>query len=546
MKNCRNPLINGLVLACLYQAGNAVAASQLVTPATAGNFGLDSAGEYRLVDGNCRDCATAPAALWYFRNDLVAVPKTRIVGVENTLRAHEDVRRWVSSRQARPEGAHPPLVWVGSPSVARGVFSGQGDSLAGNKNQRMDLSVVPKIESNLSYYNADSIRYFAGRPVKARGHLDKEKFVARTLWPEDFALNSAHLVKKALGGNETLSSLVRAEGGGPTSPLTSRLLWSRNGNTTDLSGKPVMAFVLNGAQGDDDEAHGGHFAVATGRFGPKGEWDEWLVNNFYNLDSVSEKGIIASTLPMDAYQGDINSGQSWYRPSYMLVAVFKNDRVPALYQEAIGRVFNHFYRHDFRYNHASANCAGISLETLRSLGWNIPQQGPGNRVKATVALPYMTIKDGSLESGRKAYDYLVAEKTNLYPFVAFAAAGEDILQRIVTSPSGATPFEKAMAEDIEALVYVRIPQFPSSRAMGQAPVASLDEYMARTPEDRSKWKIVPVGPRPFPPELKDANAPDEEASPSSFALAGYAGFLGVLGVGGWHVKRRRSGRRKQS
>ncbi|MBC8040760.1 MAG: hypothetical protein H7Y06_09475 [Opitutaceae bacterium] len=137
----------------------------------------------------------------------------------------------------------------------------------------------------------------------------------------------------------------------------------------------VLAFMLNGAQGDDDESYGGHFAVATGQFGAKGEWGDWLVNNFYNLGSVSEKGIIAATLPMDAYMADLNSGQSWYRPSYMLVAVLKAGRAAALYQEAIGRVFHHFYRQDFEYRHAGANCAGLSMDTLRSIGWRLPRLG---------------------------------------------------------------------------------------------------------------------------------------------------------------------------
>ncbi|HEX8986620.1 MAG TPA: hypothetical protein VF816_01565 [Rhodocyclaceae bacterium] len=519
----------------LLGACQAAFAAPLVAPATEGRLGLDAAADYRIVDGNCRDCATSPTALWYFRDDLVAVPQTSAAAFERGSRPQDDVRRWAASRAGKPEGSHPALVWIGSPQVARGTLSTDGGSLV--QGGALPFSVVPKIESNLSYYNPDSVRHFAGRSLKARGRLENGRFIARTLWPEDYALG-AH-VEPAQAEAGTLDAMVRADGAAAT--LASRVLWTRDGKPASLAGRPVMAFVLNGAQGDDDEAHGGHFAIATGRFGPRGEWDDWLVNNFYNLDSFSEKGIIASTLPMDAYQADLNSGQSWYRPSYMLVAVFKSDRVPALYQEAIGRVFNHFYRHDFRYNHASANCAGISLETLRSLGWNIPLEGPGGRLKAIAALPYMAIKDGNLESGRKAYDYLAAEKTDLYPFVAFSAAGEDLRDRIAKGGAG-SGFEKAMAEDIEALVYVRIPQFPSSRAMGQAPVASLDEYMARTPADRAQWKIIPVPPRPFPPELKDPAAPREEARASSFALAGYAGFLGVMGVGGWRLNGRRRAR----
>lgn len=516
------------------------AATQVVDALASGKLGLHEAADFRLSDGDCRDCPTPPQALWYFRGDKLAVPTAQPAGFDAKLRAQDDIRQWQAARQGKPEGTRPSLLWIGSPQVARGALAAGGDALQ-SAGEKLPFAVIPKIASNLSYYNEASQKYFAGRNIKARGSLEGERFVARTLWPENFALN-AGLPAKPLAADESLTQLVRADGGGATLPLASRLLWSRSGVAPELNGKPVMAFVLNGAQGDDDEAHGGHFAVATGRFGAHGEWDDWLVNNFYNLDSVSEKGIIAATLPMDAYQTDLNSGQSWYRPSYMLVAVFKDGRVPGLYQEAIGRVFNHFYRHDFRYNHATANCAGINLETLRSLGWMIPEQGPGSRLKAVAALPYMAIKEGSLEQGRKAYDYLAAEKTDLYPFVAFTALGEDILQRIVAAPASATRYEKMMAEDIEALLYVRIPQFPSSRAMGQAPVASLDEFMARTPADRSQWKIVPTDARPFPAELKDPTAPNEEAPPSHYALMGYTGFFAFLGLGGAHIKRRRAQR----
>lgn len=541
MKSFCNRQLSKLAIAGTCALWSAQATAVAVMPATEGQLGLESAARFRFIGGKCSDCPTPPAALWYFRDDVVVVPKGGMTGFERRLRPQEDVRVWATERNGKPEGSSPPLVWIGSPAVARGTLSVQGNALTGTERELLSLTLVPRIEANRSYFDANSVKYFAGRRLSARGRLDGDgRFVARTLWPEDFRLGSGLLSPQPLRSNESLTDLVRAESGGADKPMVSRVLWSRSGEPVELAGKPVMAFVLNGAQGDDDEAHGGHFAVTTGRFGPQGEWDNWLVNNFYNLDSVSEKGIIAAALPMDAYQGDLNSGQSWYRPSYMLVAVFKDGRVPALYQEAIGRVFNHFYRHDFRYNHATANCTGINIETLRSLGWNIPKQGPGDRLKAAVALPYMAIKELSLESGRKAYDYLATEVTNLYPFVGFVAAGEDLLGRIAKKSSPMTPFEQAMASDIEALVYVRIPQFPSSRAMGQAPVASLDEYMARAPADRSKWQIVPVPPRPFPHELRDGETIDEDTPPSGYALAGYAGFLSMLGVGGWKVRRRRT------
>lgn len=513
-------------------------------------LGLYPAKNFRMADGSCQDCQGTPApSLWYFRDQPIAVSKDNAAGFNRKLQVQEDIRNWYAETQKRGDGSQPGLLWIGSPSVLEGRFSVDGKSLVTTENASWSLSLAPQLESNRSYFNESSRQFFSGRMVRARGHEAETGFVARTLWPLDFALQSSEMPLRPLSAGERLSDLVRADGAPATEQLYSRLLWSRSGQKLKLEGRPVMALVLNGAQGDDDEAHGGHFAIATGYFGPNGEWDNWLVNNFYGLDSVSEKGIIASILPMDAYQADLNSGQSWYRPSYMLVAVFRDNRTPRIYQEAISRAFNHFYRHDFQYNHATANCAGINMEALRSLGWNIPLQGPDSRLKAAAALPYMAIKDGSLDSGRKAFEYLSSEKTNLYPFVAFEATGADLLQRLVGDQRLESDYEKMLREDLEAIVFVRIPQFPSSRATGMAPVASLDEYMKRTPPNRADWKVIPVPPRPFPAALKDPEAPAEAISSSSLALLGYGGALSILSVGGWQLKRRRqraSGKEKRS
>lgn len=510
-----------------------------------GGLGLYDATDFRLADGKCRDCPAPPQALWYFEDDLIAVPKQGAAGFDPRRQAQEDVKAWFRGRAAG-ESVRPALTWIGSPLLAEGWrIAADGKVMQAAGGERHPFAVVPKIDSNLSYYDGSSLRHFAGRSLSMRGRLEQGTFVARTLWPDDYNLTADRLPLQPLGQGESIVSLVRAAGGGAQQPLAARILWQRDAaQPISVAGKPVLAFMLNGAQGDDDEAHGGHFAIATGRFGPQGEWRDWLVNNFYGLDSYSEKGIVAATLPMDAYMGDLNSGQSWYRPSYMLVAVLRQERAAADYQEAIARVFNHFYRHDFAYRHATANCAGISMETLRTLGWAIPREGATSMLKAFAGLPYMAVKDGSLDSGRKAFDYLAAETTNLYPLVAFQAAGNDILGRLVAGRA-AGGLEQKLADDIEALVYVSIPQFPSSRAFGQAPVASIDEYMSRVPEDKAQWKIVPAPPRPFPPELKDAAAPADDLPPSSMALAAYGGLFGVAGISFVRRRSRKQKRRHQ-
>jgi hypothetical protein len=244
---------------------------------------------------------------------------------------------------------------------------------------------------------------------------------------------------------------------------------------------------------------------------------------------------------MDNYLMDVNSGQSYYRPSYMLVAVLNNARTAVAYQGGVQRVFNHFYRHDFSYRHAQANCAGISVDVFKALGWQVPERGPTSQLKAVGAYAYLAAKDMSLASGRKIYDYLTEEQVRLYPAVAFEALGDDLLQLVGARPGLArslSGFERQLQSDVEALVLVRIPQIPSSRVMGSNPVFSFDEFMQRTPPDRADWKIVPVDARPFPDELRDP-AVTPVAAPALVPWPVAAIVAGVIGVAGWMHRRRR-------
>jgi len=504
-----------------------------------GLLGLYPTDRFRLATGRCTDCPPSEAARWYFLDDMIAVPTSGAAGYSPRLRAQEDVTAWLAGNGGKALDQTPPLLWIGSPHVAEGRLHADGSLLQHGDGAPTPIELTPRLSSNRSYADRASMAFFAEGEVKARGVLREERFVMRTLWPKRYALPSAP-ASKPLAGGESIESLVRAQQGGATSAFASRTLWRRDGrgDALPLAGKPVLAFMLNGAQGDDDESYGGHFAVATGRFGPAGEWDDWLVNNFYSLASISEKGIIASTLPMDGYMGDLNSGQAWYRPSYMLVAVLKDQRAPALYQEAISRVFSHFYRQDFHYRHASTNCAGINVETMRTLGWRIPRLGGESPLKAAVALPYMALKEVSLAKGQSAYDYLKTERTELLPFVAFNTIGADLLTRLTVQGAAQGGMEAQLGADLEALLFVRIPQFPSSRAFGSDPVLSLREYQQRAPARRADWKIVPVEPRPFPAAFKDAAAPKERKPPSVIATWMWGGFA-ALAITVPVIRRRR-------
>lgn len=486
-------------------------------------LGLYDSSQFRYGDGRCQGCAPRQA-LWYFQQEGLAMP-----------------------RQPSAGAALPDLVWLGAPQLVRqATLAPSGQALQVEGAAPLPMQLAPRIASNRSYFDASSLDFFRQRQVRVRGTLREQAgrtvFEARTIWPRDYVIDAAPLRPQPLSGADSLAGFVRHENGGARSAYATRLIWERQaGGARDWRGKAVLALMLNGAQGDDDEAYGGHFAVATGRLGQQGEWADWMVNNFYNLDSYSEKGVIAAMVPMDNYLMDLNSGQQYYRPATMLVAVLRDARTAQAYQGRIQDTFRRFYRHDFSYRHASANCAGISMDAFKALGWQVPEQGPTSRIKAIGAYGYKAVKDMSLASGHKAYDYFTEEQTRLYPAVAFAALGHDLLRLVGGAPPGRalSAYERQLQADVEALVLVRIPQVPSSRAFGSAPVFSIDEYMARVPEDEAQWQIVPVPPRPFPAELREGAAPaPEPILPVPAPISGM--LLGVVGAGaGWHWHRRR-------
>lgn len=502
-------------------------------------LGLLDAGKLKLTSGKCRDCASSRQSLWYFQDEVIAAPASAALaaGFDPQLDRNDDLRQWAATPAAR-ELAYPAVTWIGSPYVIDGAsIDSAGAAVTPAGGRAIAFALAPKLSTNRSFANASTIAYFNQRPVRLRGAMiekdGKSTFVARTIWPADYAIDAAHLALKPLEMGADFRSFVRDDSIGRDGTLSSRLVWERSpGISRQLAGKPVLGFMLNGAQGDDDEAMGGHFAIATGRFGGKGEWADWAVNNFYNLDSVSEKGIVAATLPMDNYLMDLNSGQQYYRPSYMLVAILSKDRAAVAYQGGVQRTMNHFYRHDLTYDHAANNCAGISMDVFRDLGWNVPTRGATGNIKALGAYAYVAAKEASLKKGRNIYDYLTEETTRLYPAVAFEAAGTDLLQLVGAMPAKPrvrTTYEQQLADDVDAIILVKIPQIPSSRVAGSSPAFSFDEYLARVPADQAKWQIVPVAPRPFPATMRDSGTAQAAAAsvvPLPVAAIGAAGLFG--------------------
>ena len=503
---------------------------------TSAAYGLFPAGDFRMVTGECTDCATIPQALWFFRHESIAVPRPGLplAGFNPSLRTVDDLQRWNSCTPPGSARDYPALVWVGSPQVIDAARLDPCGKQLHTSGATIDFSLAPRLSLNRSWFNQESAAFLCRRELRLRGVMAQggTGFVARSIWPADFRLNPAAPLQPIAASPQALRGFVRGEpDGGAQSDFSTRLIWQRDPAASKRrAGRALIGVMLNGAQGDDDEAHAGHFGLLTGRVGEQGQMHDWLIANYYTLDSESEKGIIAAMLPLDSYLADLNSGQSWYRPSYMLVATLRDERTAAHLSSALARVFNQFYRHQFVYQHAAANCTGISVSTLRTIGWQVPALGPISWLKAIAGLPAAALGSGSLSKGKAIFDYFTEDQTRLFPALAFEQLGADLLQLVGgESRRKLTIYEKLLKEDVDEILLLRIPQLPSSRAWGSYPVTSVDEYRSRLPKDPAKQQIVPVGPRPFPPDLKDPASPELKPLRSDYAVVAYGAALLLLG-----------------
>jgi hypothetical protein len=502
-------------------------------------FGLYPASDFRLTDGRCTDCPTIPQALWYFQRETIAVPKpgSPVASFATGVPTAADLRGWLAGRDPATATEYPPLVWVAAPDVIAGARLSADATTLEHATGTLHASLTPKIALNRSYFDASSTEFFCRRPVKVRGRIADGTIVMRTLWPEDFRLDRAPASQRLaadLPQALALRALMRSEpAGGARIPFAASTLWQRDPAREPVPpGRAVLGIMVNGAQGDDDEAHAGHFALVTGRTQEDGAIGDWLVNNFYTLDSESEKGILAAPVPLDNYLADLNSGQGWYRPAHLLIAVLADDRAPELVQAALNRVYNQFWRHQLVYRHATMNCTGISVDVLRSLGWDVPARGPASQFVAALGFPYFAVKERSIAKACVAFDYLTEDQTRLMPAAAFEEAGASLLSLAAGASAEATrsgPLARLLATDVDAIVFARFPQFPSNRVFGDAPAATLREFHSRVPAEPGLLQIIPVPARPFPAALRDADLLSAKRPASDYAAAIW-GILLLVGI----------------
>jgi hypothetical protein len=499
-------------------------------------YGLYAADAFRVVNGNVSDATALPQALWYFRDEVIALPVRGrpVAGFTPGVPAAVDLVGWIRATGPAAPTELPPLVWItAAHQIAHGRLTPDGQRVTTTEGS-LPAHWWPRHRLNRSYIDASSLAFLAARDLRLRGEFTEHGFTIRSVWPIDFRLDPALPARALVPANDSRAALRalwdEVPRGGAASPFAAWRLWDREAGIR-LAGKPALAFIVNGAQGDDDEAHAGHFAIASGRIADDGGIDDWLVNDFYNLDCESEKGIIAAPVPLDSYLGDLNAGQSWYRPSLIVVAVLRNADAALWVQAALGRIYNHFYRHQLVYYHPDVNCTSISVDTLRALGFDIAQRAPAHPLLATLGFPLLVARERSVAKAKAGCDYLSADPVRLLP----AAALEEIFAALLAiaaqvAPAAAgTTLAARLRRDLDALVAMRIPQFPSARAWGDVPAPTIAEFRARLPDDPAALQIVPVPARPFPDALR---APDLLQRPMrrSDLVAMAWGLLLVVGV----------------
>jgi hypothetical protein len=165
------------------------------------------------------------------------------------------------------------------------------------------------------------------------------------------------------------------------------------------------------------------------------------------------------------------------------------------------------------------NCAAISVDALRQAGWPVPARRNAGRALAWLALPAKLAQTGRLHAAREAFEYLGEDPVRLFPAAAFEECAADLL-RLATKGArpGDGPLARQLAGDTLAIVALRIPQIPSSRAFGSFPVASPREYLDAWPPDPADAQLVPLPPRVFPPEAREAGPPAGSRRPSDPAV----------------------------
>ena len=199
------------------------------------DLGLYPAADFRVTTGAAAvDSPAIRQALWYFRDETIAVPIAGlpVASFSPGVRVDDDLGAWLAAQDGAQLREYPPLVWTAAPDViADAQLDANGTRLATNSRE-LAFRLTPKIPLNRSYFDATSARYLSARRIKVRGTVASGEIVARTLWPEDFRLDDlppAHALPPNIATAIALRQRTRADPrGGAQSPYAAETLWRRS------------------------------------------------------------------------------------------------------------------------------------------------------------------------------------------------------------------------------------------------------------------------------------------------------------------------------
>lgn len=478
-------------------------------------YGIYPQNEFRLEHSKCTNCLYEKYINWYFSNEYFYAPSasTKAPVVNTSKSGLDDL--------VENEHTLPAVVWVGAKDKISNASILPKDSVIidNDLNKQFKYRLPVKMEGVVNFWDSSSDDFFSKRNVRVTGEIQDQFFLTKTFWPIDYKL-SIDSPAEALSNQEFIESFVREPVDFKT-PYTQTVLW-KNASSFNAP-KYIVAFVLNGGEGNG--RNGGHFSIGTGILEKDGDYSSILINNFYNL-SDNDKGIIAAPTPLDKYLGDVNSGQSFYRSTYITFAVFDSPKVPQQIQSALNRLYVHYYRGDFDYHPALNNCSGISLDVVRALGWNVSANYPDYWWLSYIAYSYALLKNRDIDLAQTAMYFVGEESTRLLPAQVFKHITLDLLSIASNRSVSNTPMVNSIQKDLSSIHLVRIPQFPSARFLGEPPVFSVQEYLKRGRVSADQVNTNVFKSKPLPESYLDGFAKNKPKQ--KILLAPLAFFVTIM------------------
>ena len=125
-------------------------------------YGLLPSDNFLITTGCTADQVVLPQAIWYFRDETIAVPKPGLplAGFSGDLTMVQDLAAWAKTNQPGGTPTYPPLVWVGSPLVERGAALDPGGTRVNTVHGQLALQLLAKLPLNGSWFDASSTAFF--------------------------------------------------------------------------------------------------------------------------------------------------------------------------------------------------------------------------------------------------------------------------------------------------------------------------------------------------------------------------------------------------